>query len=344
VAAAHYKEADGLLVVFSVDDREMFGAVPATIDFARQHWTAAAGPAATDEAAVRCVPVVILGNKMDLASRDLVGLEDVGELGRSHGCCGAAGSSAVTGLGTAMALKHLVKEIRAQRKRGPAVPMMFASNYVISSGPPGLPPLGTALPDLMAAQIQRGVLCPQPIVVELTVQFLRLHDKAGQSFVGHTFDSKSRRVMQEAEFVIAALERDRHDGILFVWGCQDAEVVATILYLFLRSLPEPVVPSSVYTTFVDKVRTCGEHDETILFRVDAVLMHLDSVQHRILRTVVKMLGQWSTSGCAIEPAVKRLSPVLLGGWTKECEELLRHQHLLHLLVTNDASVQWGSST
>lgn len=325
-------------MVFSVEDREAFDAVPATIDAARKHWIPAG--AGIDDMA-RHVPVVILGNKMDLASRDLVRLEKIGEMGRLCGCCGVAGSSAVTGLGTAMALKHLVKEIRAQRKRGPGRPMMFSTNYVVSSGPPGLPPFGTALPDLMGAQIQRGVLCPLPLVVDVTVQFLQWNDTEASSFVEHSVDPQSRRrIIQQAEFVVAALERDRHDGILFVWGCQEAAVVATVLYLFLQSLPDAVVPSSVYTTFVEKVRTCKAGDETIRFRVDAVLMHLDSVQHRILHSIVQLLVQWSAAGRDVQPAVKRLSPVLLGGWTKECEELLPYQHLLHLLVAHHAELQW----
>lgn len=222
--------------------------------------------------------------------------------------------------------------------------MGFTTDYLITSGPPGLPPFGTPMKDLMSTQIERGVFAPLPLVVDLTVQYLRQRDLEGVSFTNSSLmhdtpDEEAKIVMERAEFLVAALERDRHEGILLVWGCQQPQVVATVLCLFLHALPAPVVPSSVHATFVEKIRKCKEGDDTIKFRVEAVLMHLDSVQHQILMVLIKLLAQWSPENCAA--AIKRISPVLLGGWSKDCDDLTAQQHLLHLLVLYNDELQWG---
>merc|ERR1711988_1308368 len=124
------------------------------------------------------------------------------------------------------ALKHLVPEMQAHdRRRGDG---RYLAPYIISSLHLGLPALDTPRPELMQLQLERGLLSPVPLVLDLTTQYLQQNDRDGAALAALS-SSGGHVVSHAATLLIAALERDRHRGILRVWNCRQPEVVADVL-------------------------------------------------------------------------------------------------------------------
>jgi len=333
VTKAQHSNTDGLLVVFSVDDRASFAAVPSILEMSRQHMA---------DAGTSCrVPTIIVANKIDVGSDDSVTLEEVAECGRQNACCGIVGSSALTGDGMQNALKYLLIEMKIMREDRHLQSMAFATQYVICSGPVGHPAFDTPLKPLMESQILRGILCPVPLIVDLTVEYLLNFDEQNMAWAAIKHEDPS--VTSTADLLVAALESDRHYGMLEIWNCRRADVVGKVLQLFLKRLPDDLVPSEVYTVFVETVVAASDDDEQqqhMLFRIDAVLTHLGSAQRHMLHAIVSLLAHGSQTLEHIIAVIAWMSPLLLGGWTKEHQTLPPEHHLLHLLLIHYHDLQW----
>jgi small GTP-binding protein len=108
ISVSYFRRADAILLFFSIDSRDGYDHV--------QNWAASIDRTKSDAN----IPVILIGNKADLAERRAVMHAEAEELARSYGWPYCE-TSALTGEGVAAVFELAAREVIQRRSESPAV-------------------------------------------------------------------------------------------------------------------------------------------------------------------------------------------------------------------------------
>ncbi|XP_028324725.1 rho GTPase-activating protein 22 isoform X2 [Gouania willdenowi] len=159
---------------------------------------------------------------------------------------------------------------------------------------------GQHLEETMLYEIQCGSQRVVPVLVEQCVYFIREHGLNEEGLFRAPGQTNNVRELQDAF--------DRGEKPVFD-SSTDVHTVASLLKLFIRELPEPVIPFSKYTQFLSCAQLLTKDKEVGIVELGKQVTCIPQVNYNLLKYICKFLDEVQSHSNENKMSVQNLATV-----------------------------------
>ncbi|XP_028279506.1 rho GTPase-activating protein 22 isoform X2 [Parambassis ranga] len=159
---------------------------------------------------------------------------------------------------------------------------------------------GQHLEETMLYEAQCGPQRLVPVLVEQCVGFIREHGLKEEGLFRAPGQTNHVRELQDAF--------DRGEKPVFD-SSTDVHTVASLLKLYIRELPEPIIPFSKYTQFLSCAQLLTKDKEMGITELSKQVKSLPQVNYNILKYICKFLDEVQTHSDENKMSVQNLATV-----------------------------------
>ncbi|XP_056147481.1 rho GTPase-activating protein 22 [Lampris incognitus] len=159
---------------------------------------------------------------------------------------------------------------------------------------------GQHLEETMLCEGQSGPHCPVPVLVEQCVSFIRQHGLNEEGLFRAPGQTNHVRELQDAF--------DRGEKPVFD-STTDIHTVASLLKLYIRELPEPVIPFPKYTLFLSCAQLLIKDKEMGIAELGKQVNTLPQVNYNLLKYICKFLDEVQAHSSENKMSVQNLATV-----------------------------------
>uniref|UniRef100_A0A8C6TX38 Rho GTPase activating protein 22 n=1 Tax=Neogobius melanostomus TaxID=47308 RepID=A0A8C6TX38_9GOBI len=159
---------------------------------------------------------------------------------------------------------------------------------------------GQHLEETMLYETQSGAQRQVPALVEQCVSFIREHGLKEEGLFRAPGQTNHVRELQDAF--------DRGEKPMFN-STTDVHTVASLLKLYIRELPEPVIPFAKYTQFLSCAQLLTKDRETAVVELCKQVKSLPQVNHNLLQYICKFLDEVQSHSNENKMSVQNLATV-----------------------------------
>ncbi|XP_075334336.1 rho GTPase-activating protein 22 isoform X1 [Odontesthes bonariensis] len=159
---------------------------------------------------------------------------------------------------------------------------------------------GQHLEETMSYEAQSGSRRKVPILVEQCAGFIREHGLKEEGLFRAPGQTNSVRELQDAF--------DRGEKPTFD-SSTDVHTVASLLKLYIRELPEPIIPFSKYTQFLSCAQLLTKDKEMAIIELSKQVKSLPQVNYKLLEYICKFLDEVQSHSNDNKMSVQNLATV-----------------------------------
>nr|XP_020457207.1 rho GTPase-activating protein 22-like isoform X2 [Monopterus albus] len=159
---------------------------------------------------------------------------------------------------------------------------------------------GQHLEETMLYEAQCGPQRLVPVVVEQCVCFIREHGLKEEGLFRAPGQTNHVRELQDAF--------DHGEKPVFD-STTDVHTVASLLKLYIRELPEPIIPFSKYTQFLSCAQLLTKDKEMGIIELVKQVKSLSQVNYNLLKYICKFLDEVQSHSCENKMSVQNLATV-----------------------------------
>ncbi|XP_037829343.1 rho GTPase-activating protein 22 isoform X1 [Kryptolebias marmoratus] len=159
---------------------------------------------------------------------------------------------------------------------------------------------GQHLEETMSYEAQCGPQRAVPVLVEQCVCFIRQHGLKEEGLFRAPGQTNHVRELQDAF--------DRGEKPVFD-SSTDVHTVASLLKLYIRELPEPIIPFSKYTQFISCAQLLTKDKEMGIMELSKQVKSLPLVNYNLLKYICKFLDEVQSHSSDNKMSVQNLATV-----------------------------------